>query len=222
MYIDKRGETALTIAIGKRKFNTHLIQNIVENYEWSMGPSHKNRKTMEFPFQYQYAVHNPNVALEMVVTLYQKLSFVICSINVELQTSIHIALSNRCSNDVVMFLIDKSKEREEFSVYINLDKNQKIPLMLALENKYSTDVITNIIEVMERGINNWVDCFVEFEKGRKTKSINKIHCSKISANMQFVKSGKRIVQGIKTSWCDDFVWVIEITDSEKIVAQNFS
>ena len=122
-----------------------------------------------------------------------------------------------------MFLIDKSKEREEFSsVYINLDKNQKIPLMLALENKYSTDVITNIIEVMERGINNWVDCFVEFEKGRKTKSINKIDCSKISANMQFVKSGKRIVQGIKTSWCDDFVWVIEITDSEKIVAKNFS
>jgi hypothetical protein len=73
---------------------------------------------------------------------------------------------------------------------------------------------------MEKGIGYWVDCFVACEKERRAKSWASIDCSKISANMQNVNARNKVSNGIMTPWCGAMVWVIDVKQSEIIVAQN--
>jgi len=184
-----------------------------------MDLSQKCKKTRDFPLH--CVLRNRSVDLHVLSTVYTTFAFPFCSVNSIMQTPLHLVLSNRCHESVIDFLVDKSTKRTEFlSVYINQNHNQKVPLLLAHENNYSVNIISKIVYEMEKGIGYWVDCFVPCEKACKAKSSARMDCSNISANMQHVNARIKVSDGIMTPWCGAMVWVIDVKQSQIIVAQN--
>jgi hypothetical protein len=158
-HVDDDGDTILSLIMRTPK-HEHLILDILDLDQWALGV--RCKRTGNYPLHVMFE-HSFSLMTRIIVT--ELSQFIICSYNNKGDTVLHTALKNLCDDDCIEFL-NYTSERCTIMLtpYIHQNLDEMVPLVLAVQNKYSQKTIDKIVSLTSLAASHWTDFFTHLEQ----------------------------------------------------------